>query len=112
MQRRSPPTLAASPQTWRCTAAAARYWLSPLGLEAIEAYLSARLGDGARGAQLRETARVLLERTGESDSPPHTRLGLNHGTRPAGLGRRHHRLEPDGGGRHEQRQNRPKPPGA
>jgi DNA-binding winged helix-turn-helix (wHTH) protein/predicted ATPase len=38
--------------------------LSPLRLEAIEAYLTARLGEGARGAQLRETARVLLERTG------------------------------------------------
>jgi predicted ATPase len=38
--------------------------LSPLRLEEIEAFLTARLGDGVRGAQLSETARALLERTG------------------------------------------------
>ena len=36
--------------------------LSPLGLDAIESYLKARLGDGA--SQLREIAPLLLERTG------------------------------------------------
>lgn len=56
-QRRSPRALAAV--HGRCQ----EILLSPLGLEAIEAYLSAQLGDGSRGAKLRETARVLLERT-------------------------------------------------
>jgi DNA-binding winged helix-turn-helix (wHTH) protein/predicted ATPase len=38
--------------------------LSPLDLEAIEAYLQARLGDGNGAANLREIAPLLLERTG------------------------------------------------
>jgi tetratricopeptide (TPR) repeat protein len=38
--------------------------LSPLTLEAIEVYLTARLGPGSRLAQTREVARLLLERTG------------------------------------------------
>ena len=38
--------------------------LTPLKLEAIEAYLAARLGNGQQAAQPREIARVLLERTG------------------------------------------------
>jgi predicted ATPase len=38
--------------------------LSPLDLDAIEAYLAARLGDGDRLSQPHEIARLLLERTG------------------------------------------------
>jgi DNA-binding winged helix-turn-helix (wHTH) protein/predicted ATPase len=38
--------------------------LNPLGLQAIETYLEARLGDHHGGAQLREVAPVLLARTG------------------------------------------------
>jgi DNA-binding winged helix-turn-helix (wHTH) protein/predicted ATPase len=38
--------------------------IDPLGLDAIEAYLKARLGDDGSGAALREMAPLLLERTG------------------------------------------------
>jgi DNA-binding winged helix-turn-helix (wHTH) protein/predicted ATPase len=38
--------------------------LSPLNLDAIEAYLAVRLGDGDRLSQPHEIARLLLERTG------------------------------------------------
>jgi DNA-binding winged helix-turn-helix (wHTH) protein/predicted ATPase len=38
--------------------------LAPLGLQAIENYLDARLGDGGSAVKLREMAPLLLERTG------------------------------------------------